>query len=315
MVTAIKDDFAVLASSDATDSEKLEALKFLGPWVGDVHQPLHVWFEHDQGGNGVNTPVLLARTCMLSGTDASSSNASTWTRSRSCANSMLASPTSSEPRPGDGGGAMICGLRRGGEGGRCFERRLGRGRSGRERGEADHVGDQVGEPEPPVARGEAERANDDAEPALLGGEDQLATAAHRLHSDPRREPPLMAILALSSALRTGSSMCPIGLVARFAICFADGRVQAQSQVSGCSASRSALFFRQAIPDAMRRLIGFDAIFNKNQRFNNSCFIALWRLWIHHPRFSPPRFVWPASSFHTGHALFSRTGRGSRWRAH
>jgi hypothetical protein len=27
-------------------------------------------------------------------------------------------------------------------------------------------------------------------------------------------------------------MCPIGLVARFAICFADGRVQRRSQVSG-----------------------------------------------------------------------------------
>ena len=83
-----------------------------------------------------------------------------------------------------------------------------------------------------MARGEADRANDDAKPALLGGEDVLATAAHRLHPDPRREPPLMALLALSSALRTGSSMCPIGLVARFAICFADGRVQRRSQVSG-----------------------------------------------------------------------------------
>jgi hypothetical protein len=36
-VTAIADDFAVLASSDATDEEKVEALKFLGHWVGDVH--------------------------------------------------------------------------------------------------------------------------------------------------------------------------------------------------------------------------------------------------------------------------------------
>jgi hypothetical protein len=28
-------------------------LKFLGHWVGDVHQPLHVSFEDDRGGNGV----------------------------------------------------------------------------------------------------------------------------------------------------------------------------------------------------------------------------------------------------------------------
>jgi hypothetical protein len=53
-VTAIEDDFAVLASSDATDEEKLEALKFLGHWVGDIHQPLHVSFEDDRGGNSVN---------------------------------------------------------------------------------------------------------------------------------------------------------------------------------------------------------------------------------------------------------------------
>jgi S1/P1 Nuclease len=55
VVTAIEDDFAVLASSDATDEEKLEALKFLGHWVGDVHQPLHVSFEDDRGGNRVKT--------------------------------------------------------------------------------------------------------------------------------------------------------------------------------------------------------------------------------------------------------------------
>jgi hypothetical protein len=55
VVTAIEDDFAVLASSDATDEEKLEALKFLGHWVGDVHQPLHVSFEDDRGGNNVGT--------------------------------------------------------------------------------------------------------------------------------------------------------------------------------------------------------------------------------------------------------------------
>jgi hypothetical protein len=55
VVTAIADDFAVLASSEAADEEKLEALKFLGHWVGDVHQPLHVSFEDDRGGNNVGT--------------------------------------------------------------------------------------------------------------------------------------------------------------------------------------------------------------------------------------------------------------------
>jgi hypothetical protein len=53
VVTAIEDDFAVLASPNATDEEKLEALKPLGHWVGDIHQPMHVSFEDDKGGNDV----------------------------------------------------------------------------------------------------------------------------------------------------------------------------------------------------------------------------------------------------------------------
>jgi hypothetical protein len=43
----------VLASSGASEEERLEALKYLGHWVGDVHQPLHVSFEDDRGGNEV----------------------------------------------------------------------------------------------------------------------------------------------------------------------------------------------------------------------------------------------------------------------
>jgi S1/P1 Nuclease len=55
VVTAIEHDFAVLASSDATDEEKLAALKFLGPWVGDIHQPLHAASQDDRGGNHIRT--------------------------------------------------------------------------------------------------------------------------------------------------------------------------------------------------------------------------------------------------------------------
>ena len=29
------------------------ALKFLGHWVGDIHQPLHVSFKDDRGGNNI----------------------------------------------------------------------------------------------------------------------------------------------------------------------------------------------------------------------------------------------------------------------
>src|SRR5882757_3832462 len=53
VVTAIKKDFDVLSSSNASQAQKLASLKFLGHWVGDIHQPLHVSFEDDRGGNGI----------------------------------------------------------------------------------------------------------------------------------------------------------------------------------------------------------------------------------------------------------------------
>jgi S1/P1 Nuclease len=53
VVSAIRKDAAVLASSDADDTAKLESLKFLGHWLGDIHQPLHVSFEDDRGGNNI----------------------------------------------------------------------------------------------------------------------------------------------------------------------------------------------------------------------------------------------------------------------
>ena len=53
MVTAIETDIAALSRAGATNLEKLTALKFLGHWVGDVHQPLHVSFQDDKGGNDI----------------------------------------------------------------------------------------------------------------------------------------------------------------------------------------------------------------------------------------------------------------------
>jgi hypothetical protein len=54
VVTAIAEDLAALTRAGATDTEKLAALKFLGHWVGDVHQPLHVSFKDDKGGNDIH---------------------------------------------------------------------------------------------------------------------------------------------------------------------------------------------------------------------------------------------------------------------
>jgi hypothetical protein len=53
-LTAIEQDMAVLSSGSTSDADKLKALKFLGHWVGDIHQPLHVSFEDDRGGNEIH---------------------------------------------------------------------------------------------------------------------------------------------------------------------------------------------------------------------------------------------------------------------
>lgn len=55
VVSAIGRDFAVLSSKSSSDSEKAASLKYLGHWVGDVHQPLHVSFKDDRGGNSIKT--------------------------------------------------------------------------------------------------------------------------------------------------------------------------------------------------------------------------------------------------------------------
>ncbi len=38
-----------------TDQQKLFSMMFLGHWVGDIHQPLHVSFADDAGGNFIET--------------------------------------------------------------------------------------------------------------------------------------------------------------------------------------------------------------------------------------------------------------------
>lgn len=54
LFTAIPLDIAVLKDPNATKDAKLAALKFLGHWVGDIHQPLHVSFADDRGGNDIS---------------------------------------------------------------------------------------------------------------------------------------------------------------------------------------------------------------------------------------------------------------------
>ena len=51
VVGAIETQAAVLADHARSDAERLQALKFVVHFVGDVHQPLHAGYGHDKGGN------------------------------------------------------------------------------------------------------------------------------------------------------------------------------------------------------------------------------------------------------------------------
>jgi nuclease S1 len=59
VLTAIRADFERLKNG-SDDDEKLAALKFLGHWVGDMHQPLHVAFKDDRGGNNIKADGVCA---------------------------------------------------------------------------------------------------------------------------------------------------------------------------------------------------------------------------------------------------------------
>lgn len=53
VLTGIDHHRTRLADSGRSDSERAEALFFLGHWLGDIHQPLHVGYADDVAGNQV----------------------------------------------------------------------------------------------------------------------------------------------------------------------------------------------------------------------------------------------------------------------
>ena len=53
LFSAIDKDRAVLRDENVSLADKLMALKFLGHWIGDLHQPLHVSYSDDRGGNDI----------------------------------------------------------------------------------------------------------------------------------------------------------------------------------------------------------------------------------------------------------------------
>jgi S1/P1 Nuclease len=53
VLTAILSDQTIVSAKNEPDATRLFALENLGHWVGDIHQPLHVSFEDDRGGNKI----------------------------------------------------------------------------------------------------------------------------------------------------------------------------------------------------------------------------------------------------------------------
>ena len=51
VVAAIQDQGARLADRSLPAEQRLEALKFVIHFVGDIHQPMHAGYGHDKGGN------------------------------------------------------------------------------------------------------------------------------------------------------------------------------------------------------------------------------------------------------------------------
>jgi hypothetical protein len=57
VIEAIEDMSGVLESTRFSSSERLEALKFLTHFIGDLHQPLHAGYGDDRGGNGTEVTI------------------------------------------------------------------------------------------------------------------------------------------------------------------------------------------------------------------------------------------------------------------
>jgi hypothetical protein len=55
LFTAIETDSKILKSPNVAAADKLASLKYLGHWVGDIHQPLHVSYRDDRGGNEIKS--------------------------------------------------------------------------------------------------------------------------------------------------------------------------------------------------------------------------------------------------------------------
>ena len=69
ILTAIARDQRILRSATQSDAERGWALVYLGHWLGDIHQPLHVAYDDDKGGVEVRTSGTACRNVLHSAWD------------------------------------------------------------------------------------------------------------------------------------------------------------------------------------------------------------------------------------------------------
>lgn len=58
VISALEGDLALLRSDSATAAQKSAAILYIGHWFGDLHQPLHISFADDRGGNSIGAPGI-----------------------------------------------------------------------------------------------------------------------------------------------------------------------------------------------------------------------------------------------------------------
>jgi len=57
ILSGVGRDFDILKDTSKSNQDRVFALMALGHWIGDIHQPLHVSFADDRGGNAIDAKV------------------------------------------------------------------------------------------------------------------------------------------------------------------------------------------------------------------------------------------------------------------
>lgn len=57
ILSGVGRDFDILKDTSKPNQDRVFALMALGHWIGDIHQPLHVSFSDDRGGNAIDAKV------------------------------------------------------------------------------------------------------------------------------------------------------------------------------------------------------------------------------------------------------------------